>query len=139
MASRVQNAIAAWWAAHPELSPLTSDGRLWHGAAPEGVALPYLVYLVTSGAERDRTTAYYFLDCGATFSAYAETDVEAAAIRNEIRDAIRSDAAISDEGETPLHCLPGNQSLAIAQGKGPEGTDCWLATVEVSIPWQRNP
>jgi hypothetical protein len=133
----IQSAIAAWWAGQSSLHPLVSDGRIWHVQASEGVPLPYLTYFVVSESERPgRTTGYYHLDALVQISAHAETDVAAAAIRDAVRDAIE-DARLVVEGSPVMWCLPGDQRLMIGDGKGPDGTDCWIGAVEVSAPWQK--
>jgi hypothetical protein len=139
VAARVEDAIAAWWAARADLRAMTSDGRLWHAEAPEGVGLPYATYDVTAQPERPgRTTGYYLLDAEATFAAHAATDAQASAIRRAIRDAI-DEAVLTVEGGPSWACRPGDQWVGIANGLGPEGSDCWRATVNVSITTQRNP
>lgn len=129
-------ALKGWWASSPDLQALTSDGLLWHVEAPEGVDLPYVTFFTVAETERDdRTTGYAYLDSVVQFSAHAETDVEAEAIRKAVRAALKS-ASLSVNGSPAWYCLPGGQSLSRGEGFGPHGSDCWVATVDATIPWR---
>jgi hypothetical protein len=133
----VQSAIQAWWQSRADLRALTSDGKLWHVKASEDVGLPYVVFFAVAEPESDRTTAYAVMDAVVQFNAFAELDADAAALRNAIRDAVR-DAPLSVGGDRARHVLPAGQMLTIGEGAGPEGTDCWMASIEVEIPWERH-
>lgn len=133
----VQSAIQAWWQSRVDLQALTSDGKLWHVKASEDVGLPYVVFFAVAEPESDRTTAYAVMDAVVQFNAFAELDADAAALRNAIRDAVR-DAPLSVGGDRARHVLPAGQMLTIGEGAGPEGTDCWMASIEVEIPWERH-
>ena len=98
--------------------------------------MPYLTFFLISEPEKDgRTTAYYILDAALQFSAHAATDAQAASLRNSVRDAIAG-ATLSVEGNPVWYCLPGGQQLTVGEGRGPNGLDCWIATVDVSLPYQ---
>ncbi len=133
----VQEALSAWWAAQTALQAQVADGKLWHVEAPETTDLPYLTYFAVSEPEGPRSTAYYMLEPTIQISAHASTDSAAAVLRNAVRDAIQS-AVLQVGPNTAWYCLPGGQQLTIGEGRGPNGSDCWMATVDVDIPFQKN-
>lgn len=130
--------MQSWWASRADLRALVADGRLHHVEAPEDTPLPYLTFFLVAEPEREgRTTAYYHLDSAIQISAHAATDDAAAALRDAVRDGLQS-APLSVGGDRVWYCLPGSQQLGIGDGRGPNGSDCWMATVDVAIPWQKN-
>lgn len=132
----ITEAVQLWWADQPALQALTSDGKLWLVEAPEDTALPYLTLLPVAEPESpDRTTGYYFLASTFQISAHDQVPELAVNLRNSVRDAIQG-AALLVGGKAVWYCLPGTQHLMIGEGRGPNGSDCWMATVDVDAPWQ---
>jgi hypothetical protein len=136
-AADIQTAIQSWWKTRTDLAALLSDGRLHHVEAPEETELPYLTFFLVSLAEKDRTTAYYFADCTIQFSAHATTDLDAALLRNAIRAAVLN-VPLAIDGNPVWYVLPGSEQLMEGEGRGPNGQDCWIATVDVETVFQRD-
>lgn len=135
-ATNIQAAVQNWFRSRSDLAALFADGRLHHLEAPEDTPLPYLTFFAVAEPETERTTGYYFIGSEVQFSAHAATDAEAADLRDAVRNAIDHETIVID-GKTAWYALPGAQQLLIGEGRGPNGSDCWMGTVDVSMPWQR--
>lgn len=138
------HALQLWWAdqaaVHALLAPDPFGGPvppLWHleatGPDDDAPAPPYVVFLLASESDGERTTAWGTVDALLQFNAHAETDLEALTVRRAIRRAILA-APLAVDGVPVRHVLPVGQSIAQGEGFLPGGGDSWVAILEVSIP-----
>jgi hypothetical protein len=136
-------AIQKWWQTNSmTLASFTSDGKLHHLQAPQGVVLPYATYFKVSDPVETFTTGYGFRRALVQINYHAETDIEAQKSADLLADAMRTlagagGAILTIYNQQALHVLPHSFSITIGEGLGDNGRDCWLASFELDIAFTK--
>lgn len=130
----ILSAVAAWWAGTPSVQALTSDGRLWHAVAPEPVPALYATVFLVSEPIEVQTTGYAEYRSTIQLNLHAPTDAQARAMGLAVRAAL-SGAPLSIGGSPVMHVLPDAPGIAIGEGLGALGRDCWVATETFDVLW----
>lgn len=127
-------AVQAWWQGTPAVQALTSDGRLWHAVASEPVPEAYCTFFLVSEVPEIQTTAYREYRSTIQVNCHAPTDAQARAMGLAIREALIG-APLVIGGQDVMHVLPDTPGIAVGEGLGAGGRDCWIATETFDVLW----
>jgi hypothetical protein len=130
-------AVQAWWQGTPAVQALTSDGALWHMIASEPVPEAYCTVFLVAEAVEVRTTRYREYRSTVQINCHAPTDAQARSMGLQIREALAG-APLAIGRPLPrdaMHVLPDSPGIAIGEGLGAGGRDCWIATETFDVLW----
>lgn len=122
----------AYFAAQDALVAAVSGGVMYAVEAPQGTMLPYAEYFEVSDTWQ-QTTGPFVATVTIQVSCHAADADAAKALGQLFVNAFHKATLPTIDGVVPSHCLRTSGLLTKAEGKGPQGEDCWVQTHDFVI------